>query len=52
MTEEEFINDYISDLNAVYEDAINNGMDIVYVGDENVDLNDNNEITITEETID
>ena len=52
MTEEEFINDYISDLNAVYEAAINNGMNIVYVGDDNVDLNDNNEITITEETID
>ena len=36
MTEEEFINDYISDLNAVYEDAIKNGVDIVYVGDEEI----------------
>lgn len=36
LTEEEFINEYISDLNAVYDDAIKNGVDIVYVGDEEI----------------
>ena len=36
LTKEEFINEYISDLNAVYNDAIKNGVDIVYVGDEEI----------------
>ena len=36
MTKEEFINDYVNDLNAVYNDAIKNGVDIVYVGDEEI----------------
>ena len=34
MTEEEFMNEYLNDLNKVYNDAIKNGVDIVYVGDE------------------
>ena len=36
MTKEEFINDYVNDLQAVYNDAIENGVEIIKIpNDEN-----------------